>query len=370
MIRRFITKSCVLSRDDVEHSNITAIGVYYEQGHHVCVKEPFCYQCIRNSTKSELDKCVSTVLSDIILDYAKTFRGINIAKTRLHNVNQISCIVSFPDGKLAIGSCDHTIQLWNMNTSTKYKNIQKGRVHCVSYLQLKGHTGEILSMVVLPNEDLVSASRDQHIRVWNSKNGECKQLMKGDSGPVWSLQVLHNGSIASGSNSHIIKVWNTETGECIQELNTQESALHTAISPNGHLLYTGMCYVSMCNMHTGEYKTIISQARRYGRILCMVVLTNGDVATGRDQGTIQIWNVHTGECKTNMKGHTNCVSSMAVLPNGDLVSSADDHTVRVWDIESGYCKHILETCDWEEWMTVLPNGDLATASYSSVKIWT
>lgn len=369
MKRKSLANGRILDRDDMKHPYATTIGTYYDQKHNVCTEHPCCYQCTQHRTKSELNKFVSTVLSDMILDYSKTFKGINITRNRTHHVYGISCIVSLPDGKLATGSCDHTIHIWQIEI-TKYQRLQKGQIRNVPLLILKGHTDEIVSVVVLPNGDLASGSYDETIRVWDPTNGECKQLMKGDSGPIWSLQVLHNGDLASGSNSHIIRVWNIETGECKKELKTQESALHMAVLPNGHLIYTNMCYVSAYNTHTGDYTTIISQARRYGRILCMVVLPNGDVATGRDKGTIQVWNLETGECRYVIQGHTNCVTSLAVLLNGDLVSSADDHTVRVWDTVSGTCKHILDTTDWVEWMTILPNGDLATASCSDVNIWT
>ena len=86
----------------------------------------------------------------------------------------------------------------------------------------------------------------------------------------------------------------------------------------------------MCNTNTSYCITIISQERRYGSISCMIVLPNGNVVTGRDKGSIQIWSLNTGKCKNNIEGHDVAISSLAVLPNGDLVSSADDNTVRMF----------------------------------------
>ena len=368
-MKRKAPDTCTSNQVNIPYATATTIGTLYNPNQNICADALHRYECTREDTKSELNEYLLPVISNMIMKYAKEFKGIGITEACIFNTHGISCITVLPNGKLATGTCDHTIQVWQMYTNT-YDLIPIGQISNVPLLLLRGHTDEIVSVVVLPNGDLASASKDHNIRIWDPTNGECKQLMKGDSGPIWSLQVLHNGDLASGSNSHIIRVWNIETGECKKELKTQESALHMAVLPNGHLIYTDMCYVSAYNTHTGDYTTIISQARRYGRILCMVVLPNGDVATGRDKGTIQVWNLETGECRYDIQGHTNCVTSLAVLLNGDLVSSADDNTIRVWNTLSGECKSVLQTSDWVEWMTVLPNGDLASASCGSVRIWT
>ncbi len=58
-----------------------------------------------------------------------------------------------------IGSFDNTIRLWNSNSGS-----------CVKIL--KGHTGGVLSLVVLADSNLASGSYDFTIRIWNTKNGK------------------------------------------------------------------------------------------------------------------------------------------------------------------------------------------------------
>ena len=52
---------------------------------------------------------------------------------------------------------------------------------------------------------LASGSDDNTVCVW--ENGECLLMLQGHTGPVHSLAVLLNGQLASGSVDGIIRVW-------------------------------------------------------------------------------------------------------------------------------------------------------------------
>ena len=71
---------------------------------------------------------------------------------------------------------------------------------------LKGHTGWVWSLVVLPTGELASGSGDKTIRVWNTDTGECKQVLKGHTNTVLSLVVLPTGELASASYDKTIRV--------------------------------------------------------------------------------------------------------------------------------------------------------------------
>lgn len=74
-----------------------------------------------------------------------------------------------------------------------------------------------------------------------------------------------------------------------------------------------------------------------GRVLCVVFRPGGlFVATGGDDGTVRIWDVGSGEQRTQLIGHTGPVKSVAYGPDGSVIASAgDDRTVRIWDPGTG-----------------------------------
>ena len=61
----------------------------------------------------------------------------------------ISCLEVLPDGRLASGSSDGTILIWDVDTS--------------DYTAFKGHSSDVISLTAVPNGRLVSGSNDKTI---------------------------------------------------------------------------------------------------------------------------------------------------------------------------------------------------------------
>ena len=57
-------------------------------------------------------------------------------------------------------------------------------------------------------QQVASGSRDNSIRVWDSKTGRETLTLKGHSGPAWSVSFSPDGKrIVSGSSDNTVKVW-------------------------------------------------------------------------------------------------------------------------------------------------------------------
>ncbi|MBD2690320.1 P-loop NTPase fold protein [Anabaena catenula] len=60
------------------------------------------------------------------------------------------------------------------------------------------------------------------------------------------------------------------------------------------------------------------------------------IAVGLEDGTIEIWDVLTGQKWLSCKGHTEPVRSLGFSPDGSMVASGShDQTVRLWDVYTG-----------------------------------
>jgi WD40 repeat protein len=56
----------------------------------------------------------------------------------------------------------------------------------------------------------------------------------------------------------------------------------------------------------------------------------------RNDWTVKIWDLDTGECRKTLEGHNDEVRSVAITPDGKrILSGSFDKTVRVWDAISG-----------------------------------
>jgi len=110
------------------------------------------------------------------------------------HTDSIYALVSLPNNRLASGSTDKTICIWDVDTG-----------ECLGVL--KGHTNSVSSLVALPNGHLASGSHDKTIRIWDLTTSECVSVLKGHTRWVTSLAVLPDGRLISGSSDRTIRVW-------------------------------------------------------------------------------------------------------------------------------------------------------------------
>jgi WD40 repeat protein len=104
-----------------------------------------------------------------------------------------------PDGRLAAGSVDRTIRLWDVTTGAETA-------------RLEGHSGRVRALCVLPRGRLASGSDDDTIRLWDVTTGAEAARLEGHSGRVRALCVLPDGRLASGSDDDTIRLWDVTTG--------------------------------------------------------------------------------------------------------------------------------------------------------------
>ncbi len=64
--------------------------------------------------------------------------------------------------------------------------------------------------------------------------------------------------------------------------------------------------------------------------------------SGSNDKTLRVWDIHSGLCLQELKGHEDWVSTVAVINEQKVVSGSWDKTLRVWDIHSGVCLQKLE----------------------------
>ncbi len=76
---------------------------------------------------------------------------------------------------------------------------------------LIGHTDRICALAVLPDGRLASGSGDHTIKLWNPASGACVATFEGHSSSVNALAVLPDGRLASGSDDPTIKLWDPAT---------------------------------------------------------------------------------------------------------------------------------------------------------------
>lgn len=227
------------------------------------------------------------------------------------HTDNINCLTVLPDGRIASGSNDKTIRIWNTETLTAEKI-------------LIGHTHNINCLSVLPDGRIVSASDD--LRVWNINTGETDKILK-HSESIINLSVFQNGQIVCASNN-ILVLWTVETND-IRMINVYIKYLEILSDGNIACIFWDSS-LRLLNPLTNNFDKILSQHK--SDIYCFSVLYDGCIVTGSWDDTIIIWNRDTYKI---LKGHSGFISCLAILLDVRIISGSYDRTLRIWDPETG-----------------------------------
>src|SRR5271166_5473500 len=206
--------------------------------------------------------------------------GAETARLEGHS-NWVAALCMLPDGRLASGSGDTTIRLWDVAAGAETA-------------RLEGHSNWVAALCMLPDGRLASGSGDTTIRLWDVAAGAETARLEGHSNWVAALCMLPDGRLASGSGDTTIRLWDVAAGAETARLE-------------GHSNWVAA--------------------------LCM--LPDGRLASGSGDKTIRLWDVTAGAETARLEGHSGSVAALCMLSDGRLASGSWDNTIRLWDVAAG-----------------------------------
>lgn len=197
---------------------------------------------------------------------------------------EIFCARFDPSGqRIASGSMDKTIQLWNAYGE------------CANYGSLSGHKSAILDLHWSRDSQVIfSASADMTIASWNVETGERIRRHTGHEEVINCLDVSKRGEeiLVSGSDDCSISIWDPRQKLALDYIQTQMPVTAVALAEAGNELYSGAI-----------------------------------------DNEIKVWDLRMKKTVYTLKGHTDTISSLAVSPDSQsLLSFSHDSTLRTWDI--------------------------------------
>lgn len=188
-------------------------------------------------------------------------------------------------------------------------------------------SGQVTAMIPLPKQRIACILNQCTLEIWDIKSKECLGERQGPVDSFVSLCYLSEQQIATGSKSGIIRIRDNQNGAILETLRSSRS-----------------------------------------RVTALFPLPINKLASGHKNGEILIWDLDKKQVTHHLKGHRKEVTCFA--SSGDrLFSGSAEGAVRIWDREAR-CVQVLEGhADKIFQLQFLPNGLLASASETAVKLW-
>jgi WD40 repeat protein len=339
----------------------------------VCVTRGLWHCCGRTyvSTRYEFNcpthtnRLFETATNDLTHTYTQTY-STNTTQTRMSsnlNYRQVGqfnghtgwvlALAVLPHGKLASGSMDKTIYIWDIATQ-----------RCEA--TLRGHDNLVLSLRALHSGKLASGSADNKIRIWDVSSQQCEVVLEGHKGGVSALVQLPNNKLASGCWDKTIRIWDLDTQQCETVLSGHEMTVNSvAVLPHDKLASgSNDKTIRIWDMNSKQCATVLRGHE--GKVTSLCALSNNRVASCSTDRTVRVWNLLTQNCELVLRGHEGSVNAVMGLPNNRLASCSADRTVRVWNLATGLCEGVIKENDRSvECLTAISIDTIANGSFDS-----
>jgi hypothetical protein len=292
--------------------------------------------------------------------YIKLWDVKNITKRTISDGHQdvITKVRMLNNEQIISASEDKTIRVWNKNGTEKV--ILNHNKPYVDFQILS--LNKILSWSHAYNSDSINVGS---LLLWNS-NGEKLAELHGHHLPVQGALALSDGRVLSWSTDKTLRIWDSQ-GKELAILNNHTKRVDGAIelSDRKILSWSSTPQDTTIRIWNYEGKYIKGLRGHTGSIEGVIELTNGKILSWSDDSTLRIWST-TGE-KIILKGHQDGINEAHLLKNNNILSSSLDDTLRLWD-SNGVPLALIDG----QFGLELPNGNIL--SYSNrdnlYKTWT
>lgn len=260
-------------------------------------------------------------------------------------------------------------------------------------------TNPISSLVALPNGNIASGHYDGTVNMWDSSTGKLINTFS-DKNPATALAVLPDGNLAVGC-TRAITILDGVTGKFIHNIdlggNSWDTITALAGLPNGHIVI-GFKYGDAAIVDSGTGKIIYNlfhdqipqpikekldmRPGYYGvyGVSSLNVLPNGYIVILDRKGFVSVWDSATGKLihTINTDLNNDYIQHVAVVPHSStiitsahnnsitIITSTHNNSITIWDGVTGENKGNFKEVDYKHMpynaMAISLEGDIATST--------
>ena len=226
-----------------------------------------------------------------------------------------------PEGNI-LAAVSFRAGLWDVATERRIANLQGG--------------GQPYSAAFSPDGTLAIGSWNGTIEQWDVGTKRQTATLRGHSDWVRTVAFSQDGTLlASGSNDGRLLLWDVGTKYQIATLEGHTGGVNSvSFSPDGTLLASGAWDGTLILWDVATRQNTATIEEHTYSVEAVSFLPDGTLVSGDDRGVIMLWNAATQE-RIARFAHRGGVHSVAFAPDGRILASGSgDGTISLWDMSA------------------------------------
>ncbi|KAJ2944801.1 hypothetical protein O0L34_g1692 [Tuta absoluta] len=279
-------------------------------------------------------------------------------------------------GRLYSAGRDGIIRVWQTGTGIQDRYIQS----------MEHHTDWVNDIVLCcGGKNLISASSDTTVKVWNAPKGFCMSTLRTHKDYVRTLAYAKDKEqVASAGLDRAIFLWDVNTLTALTASNNtvttsslvgnKESIYSLAMNPPGTILVSGSTEKVLRVWDPRNCSRLMKLKGHADNVKALVVSRDGSqCVSGSSDGTIKLWSLSQQRCVSTIRVHSEAVWALLATENfTHIISGGRDRLVIITELRNPdnfmiVCEEtapILKLC-----FTADQQGIWVSTSESDVRCW-
>jgi WD40 repeat protein len=234
---------------------------------------------------------------------------------------------------------------------------------------------DLVTCSCVPNGRALAVS-DEHgvVHVWDSTTGRPRCTVR-PGGAVSSLALSPDGRTLASLNSESVRLWDATTGKALHTVAKGQKVLAAlAFTPDGQTLATaGWSDIRFWDVATGRYQGRTQESLSRGPSIAFTPDGRTLATAERDsQSAVSLWDVVTGKRSPQPAGHRGRPHGTAFSADGRRVATGGglDGTVQVWDLATGEpLAQVRRPGQWVRDIAFSPDGTSLFSTWTDDNLW-
>lgn len=249
----------------------------------------------------------------------------------LHNSvpHDFSGSVVLDENTIALWSVSGEISIWDLRSQQQVGT-------------LLGHTSSVSDVSLLPNGYLASSAMfEPSLRIWDPQKAPQKPPLDNHKDVIISEVYEQGSEVLTASHDETLRIWNRETAECTYVCTEHTKPLEC------------MAWVGDGEIISGDWAGVLLHWNRNGDVLQrfeghtdwirgFYVVSESLLLSWSDDTTLRLWDRSSGDEVAVLEGHEDGVRGGFLLDENRWLSWSDDATLRIWDLDKHVCRTTFE----------------------------